>query len=188
METPSLRWTCWIGPDERPRWIGNAVATSTGYRPEDLLQSEDLLKRLVHRDDFGLVTARAAKARAGALVPKFPVRLVTETGTIVPGIAWFDRVVDAAGEPRGLCLTMEHRPALYVSAKSSGGPQLVAGPGQGPSTSHERNNLLTVILAHAELAQMDGRAAGHSDDIDRYLTRITEAAVRLWELSATRSA
>jgi PAS domain S-box-containing protein len=159
-------WEYWQGPDGRYLYVSPSCERITGYRAEEFLQDPGLLDRIIHPDDRELVVGKSGQhephdgVQAASCALDF--RVITRnqeprwiSHCCQPVFGYKGQYMGLRGSNRDITERRnaeEQREKLQTQLIQAQRMELVGRLAGG--VAHDFNNILAVILGHAQLALM----------------------------------
>jgi PAS domain S-box-containing protein len=77
-------WEFWLGPDAKFKYISPSCERISGYKPDDFLQDPNLMEKIVHPEEFGLIHDHAESVQTNTGTEDFiEFRIITRDGRTV---------------------------------------------------------------------------------------------------------
>ncbi len=182
-------WEYWLDPDGNPLWVSLSCERISGYTAHEFMADPFLMRRLVHEEDVPLFNQHL---RDTIECPNCPLhldfRIIHRSGHVV----WIDHhcmpIFSKDGMPLGRRVSNrditerkkveDERTKLEIQLQEAQKMEAVGRLAGG--VAHDFNNMLGVILGHAELTMMN---LDPSDSLHSSLNEIKKAAEHSAELT-----
>ena len=95
-------WEYWVGPDRRFIYVSPSCERITGYRADEFMADPELAQRIIHPDDYKIVSEHIHNEPQGEETSSIEFRIITKNGEE----RWLghvcQRVYDKQGNPLGI--------------------------------------------------------------------------------------
>ena len=182
-------WEYWLLPDGVLQWVSPSFKRITGYTASEFMADQELMHRIIHKEDFSLFMQHLQEIKTGEKSSHWlDFRIIHRSGRIV----WINHHCIFISRPDSTSLgrrvsnrditerkMMEKEQENLQAQLMQAQKMEVVGHLAG-GVAHDFNNMLGVILGHAEMAidQVDFSHPLHED-----LLEIQKAAQRSADLT-----